>query len=270
MDRRTNTPVEGVITWLAAQPWWMNLVIGCGAYFGFNALAVAPPDAGVGARLLHGLAGLAQYALPGFCLIGSVKSLFARQHREQLVHNVTRSGAQAVNDMSWQDFESLVGEAFRLAGYQVRETGGGGPDGGVDLELRQDGELSLVQCKQWRAYRWGVGVVRELYGVMAARGADGGYVVTSGRFTQDARKFAQGRNIILIDGDELQEMLDAALMSTGQRPEPPQPRHDAKPDCPLCGCPMTRRVARQGNRAGEGFWGCTRFPDCKGMVRDGE
>ena len=94
MDRRTNTPIEGVIEWLAAQPWWMNLVIACGAYLGFNALSVAPPDAGLGARLLYGIAGLAQYALPGFCLIGGVKSLFARQHREQLVHNVTRSGAQ--------------------------------------------------------------------------------------------------------------------------------------------------------------------------------
>jgi restriction system protein len=29
----------------------------------------------------------------------------------------------------------LVGAAFRLQGYQVAETGGGGADGGVDLAL---------------------------------------------------------------------------------------------------------------------------------------
>ncbi len=42
------------------------------------------------------------------------------------------------------------------------------------------------------ALKVGVDVVRELYGVMAAKGATGGFVVTSGRFTEDAKAFAQG------------------------------------------------------------------------------
>ena len=50
--------------------------------------------------------------------------------------------------MIWREFEMLVGEAFRLQGYQVVETGGGGADGGVDLVLRKDRETFLVQCKQ--------------------------------------------------------------------------------------------------------------------------
>jgi restriction system protein len=52
----------------------------------------------------------------------------------------------------------------------------------VDLVLQRDGEKHLVQCKQWRATRVSVMVVRELFGVMAATGAVGGFVVTSGRF----------------------------------------------------------------------------------------
>ena len=55
-------------------------------------------------------------------------------------------------------------------------------------------------CKQWKAFKVGVTVVRELYGVMAARGAAGGFVVTSGRFTEEATRFADDRNIRLIDG----------------------------------------------------------------------
>jgi restriction system protein len=50
----------------------------------------------------------------------------------------------------------------------VAEIGGGGADGGVDLVLtkpgKSGGEKFLVQCKQWRAYKVGVDVVRELYG----------------------------------------------------------------------------------------------------------
>jgi restriction system protein len=37
--------------------------------------------------------------------------------------------------MTWREFEALVGEYFRLRGFAVTETGGGGADGGVDLML---------------------------------------------------------------------------------------------------------------------------------------
>lgn len=36
------------------------------------------------------------------------------------------------------------------------------------------------------------------------------------------------------------------------------------PSCPLCGKLMRQRTARQGSHAGQPFWGCTGYPDCKG------
>jgi len=38
------------------------------------------------------------------------------------------------------------------------------------------------------------------------------------------------------------------------------------PACPKCGKPMRRRTARQGARAGQAFWGCSGYPDCRGIV----
>ncbi|MCH3968837.1 MAG: NERD domain-containing protein [Atopobiaceae bacterium] len=38
------------------------------------------------------------------------------------------------------------------------------------------------------------------------------------------------------------------------------------PLCPDCGAPMVRRTAKKGPHAGEPFWGCSRWPDCKGIV----
>ena len=121
--------------------------------------------------------------------VRSRRPAWRRRARQNLVTDVAQSKATDVLDgMSWREFELLVGEGFRLRGYQVVETGGGGADGGVDLVLtkpgKNGGEKFLVQCKQWRAFKVGVDVVRELYGVMAARGATGGFVVTSGRFTE--------------------------------------------------------------------------------------
>lgn len=36
------------------------------------------------------------------------------------------------------------------------------------------------------------------------------------------------------------------------------------PSCPDCGSPMTKRTAHKGKNAGNQFWGCSRYPDCKG------
>jgi len=38
------------------------------------------------------------------------------------------------------------------------------------------------------------------------------------------------------------------------------------PDCPKCGKPMALRTAQKGNRSGKQFWGCSGYPECKGIV----
>src|SRR5665213_1359666 len=159
-----------------------------------------------------------------------------------------------------------------VQGFDVIEKGGSQADGGVDLVLRKGHETFLVQCKHWKAMAAGVSIVRELYGVMAAKGAAGGFVVTSGRFTNDAVAFAKGRNIELIDGVALAKMLRLAACATDleTRPkscEPMQaPDNATPPECPACGAPMIRRTARQGSHAGSQFFGCSRFPACRGIL----
>jgi restriction system protein len=39
-----------------------------------------------------------------------------------------------------------------------------------------------------------------------------------------------------------------------------------KPACPICSQPMILRTARQGPKAGRSFWGCARYPECKGTL----
>lgn len=39
------------------------------------------------------------------------------------------------------------------------------------------------------------------------------------------------------------------------------------PVCPQCGKPMVLRTARSGKSVGAQFWGCSGYPDCKGIVR---
>lgn len=41
-------------------------------------------------------------------------------------------------------------------------------------------------------------------------------------------------------------------------------RSDKPPACRNCGKPMVLRTTRKGTKAGQPFWGCSGFPDCKG------
>ena len=217
---------------VAMLPWWACIGLAVVSYLLLHGVAsqsvVAATQPGqMGTMLTQTLwktfASVGQYVLPIICLAGAGMSAWRRRERKQLVVDVAQSKASdALDGMSWREFEMLVGEGFRLQGYQVIETGGGGPDGGIDLVLtrpgKNGGEKFLVQCKQWRAFKVGVDVVCELYGVMAAKGATGGFVVTSGRFSEDAISFSSGRNVTLVDGPKLRELLRQAKARLGRLP----------------------------------------------------
>ncbi len=286
--RKKTSPAEDVIDPVSMLPWWAGVLMALGFYLFLHRVASQPLIAGaqpgqLGEMLTQtiwkSLATFGQYLLPLFCLVGAGISAWQRKQRRSLVTDVAQSQASdALDDMSWREFEMLVGEGFRLQGYQVTETGGGGADGGVDIVLskpgKYGGEKFLVQCKQWRAFKVGVDVVRELYGVMAARGATGGFVVTSGRFTPDAVSFANGRNLTLVDGPKLHGLLRQARAgvdrdrSSVQAAAAPAAQSRAAPvqasNCPSCSKPMVRRTAKRGANAGAEFWGCTGYPVCRG------
>lgn len=270
MARRSkSTLIADLIELVALMPWWAGCALAVGSYVLLHGIN----QRGAALYPWSTLAYLGQYIVPLLCLAGAAISASRRRHRENLVSAVAGSAsANALEGMSWRDFEKLVGEAFRLQGYQVSEAGGGGPDGGVDLVLRKGTETFLVQCKQWKAYQVGVRVVRELYGVMAARGAAGGFVVTSGRFTDDARAFANGRNVKLIDGPRLLKLIKQVKTARNpgegfageSRLEPTFTEVTSVPACPVCGKNMVLRTAARGRSAGAKFWGCSAFPECRG------
>ena len=251
-------------------PWWLGLALAVVSYAGLHHLAQKPVGTAqpgqmssfVLSAIAHGLALAGQYLLPLWFGIGALLSAFRRGKAARL-HAAAASGLEALDAMSWQEFEILVGEYFRRQGYGVTDNGGGGADGGVDVVLHSDDGSHLVQCKHWRALRVGVQPVRELYGVMAAHGAAGGFVVTSGEFTEDAVRFADGLSLTLVNGKTL---LRGIRAQAGSDPMATAPADLSTPDCPICGAAMVLRQARSGANAGRQFWGCSRYAQdrCRG------
>lgn len=62
------------------------------------------------------------------------------------------------------------------------------------------------------------------------------------------------------------EQLAAARIAERQRQQQrPAATLPAAPACPRCGKPMALRTARKGAHAGSQFWGCSAYPECKGV-----
>lgn len=164
-----------------------------------------------------------------------------------------------IRNLTWKEFEELVGEAYRRQGYAVYENSGAGPDGGIDLILKMDSDVILVQCKHWKTVKVGVDKVRELYGVHVSKNANKSILMTSGIITQEAKNFAENKPIDLVEGSQLWELIKNV-----------QPNSKATSStltsfvaCPECGSEMVLKTARKGQYIGQKFWGCSAFPNCR-------
>ena len=51
------------------------------------------------------------------------------------------------------------------------------------------------------------------------------------------------------------------------RSDPTNPTDPQPPNCPACGLLMALRTAKSGKTPGSQFWGCTKYPDCKGTAK---
>jgi restriction system protein len=75
-----------------------------------------------------------------------------------------------------------------------------------------------------------------------------------------------------IRGGGYSERLAAARVEERQRQDrtnrsdTTDPSKKTLPPCPLCGKPLVVRTARQGERAGSQFLGCSGYPDCRGTL----
>ncbi|MEI8033325.1 MAG: four helix bundle suffix domain-containing protein [Chlorobiaceae bacterium] len=67
-----------------------------------------------------------------------------------------------------------------------------------------------------------------------------------------------------IEGGGCSEQLATERLAHRVKQKNDQP--SLTPPCPQCGKPMVVRTAHSGKTAGKQFWGCTAFPDCKGVV----
>lgn len=122
----------------------------------------------------------------------------------------TRRGGQDPRNLRQMEDEAFghrLGTAFGARGFRVTHRDAG--PGPVQLVLERDAKRYLVTYRHWRAEFVGANPVAELLAAIDAEQADGGYIVTTGRFTGDARKAAATSGIELIAGAELRDLVES-------------------------------------------------------------
>jgi restriction system protein len=247
MARRKPSVVDDLIL----LPWCVSAGLALAAFLFLSAalprsMAAFPPMIAVFLMLIAGISALRAWKT-------------ARMLEQQ-------TGIGSIRELPWKRFEDLLGEAYRRQGYKVEETLGGGADGGVDLVLVRDGAVTLVQRKRWKGKPVSVQTVRELFGVLHDRSAASAKLVATSRFTPEAIAFAKGKPIELVDSDAVLCLL-RGVQSSGRIVAPlssHEPDHLA-PACPLCDSEMKIRTAKRGTNAGNRFWGCSKYPPCRGI-----
>jgi len=166
-----------------------------------------------------------------------------------------------LRELEWKRFEELVCEYYKASGANAELTCTGA-DGGVDIKLFRTGDArpyAYVQCKSWFGRDAGVKLIRELFGVMAADQVREGVFVTTSDFSEDARRFAAGKPINLIDGPEFVRLFAQLTESAQQDVLCYVTRGDyTTPTCPSCDVKMVLKTSAAGS-----FWGCRRYPRCR-------
>ncbi len=304
MARRKNTS-NGLFEVIFSLPWWLNILIAVVLYFGIHQLAgmQIPPEKHPGAmseavikQLIKGFAVVFQYLVPLIFIIGAIGSAAnGRQRRSAFDMTSDRIdpwegvpegdlpstrrepplpdvdtrkwSLQLLQALEWARFEEVCAAYFEQLGFRTRRSSGG-PDGGIDIHLFSNQDKTpgiIVQCKAWRKWRVGVDEIRAFFGVMTAEKISEGIFITSSEFSDDAKKFADGKNIHLIDGTNLLKKIKQLTLAQEDDLLKLATQGDfTTPSCPSC---RVKLKLRQGKTKGNYFWGCSNFPKCRFILQ---
>ena len=170
---------------------------------------------------------------------------------------------ELLQSIEWKRFEDLCQRFYAIKGIRCACTPLG-PDGGIDIRLYQaqdDQTTAIVQCKAWGGSYVGVKPVRELLGVMVHEKVAKAFFMTSGKYSDEAKSFAEPNRITLIDGVMFVAMIkrlpqkdQIALLEFATAGD------FTTPTCPTCGTKMHLVTGKDGRRD---FWGCSNFPRCR-------
>lgn len=186
---------------------------------------------------------------------------FAITTLSETLQRPTSWSLKVIQEVEWKRFEDLAAAYYLEKGILARATSLGA-DGGIDIKLYQDNTnnpTSLIQCKAWNSKQIGVKEVREFLGVLTDEKISKGFFMSTGKFTEDAKRIAKSNKINLITGEMFLSMILRLNEASQRKLLKLATAGDYKtPSCSACGIKMVKRSSKRGE-----FWGCKNYPRCR-------
>lgn len=177
---------------LLRSPWWISFVIA-------GAIGV------VGAALLPD-----EYALMG--AFGSLPILGVgcvaawRQLRAPSAAQIDAT-VDAALALPWNAFADALQKAWQASGAVVERL----PGPGADFRVTQDGRVTLVSARRWKAATHGAEPIRQLVASMQAEDAPtASYMAIQGDVSDAARALARDNDVTLLGRAALAQLLQRA------------------------------------------------------------
>ena len=209
-----------IFDFLAQIPWWVSVTLSASFYLLLQYVIPYFENQGTLINEVHISLGPVFAPVIALALLAPVTFSFLKSSRKKKLYEM-REEIKLIQELSWAQFQEQVAEAYRQAGYLTLKNDPFTSDPSVDLVLRKSANLYLLQSRYWRNRKLGLREVKNLFSIMHAKQASGAFLLTTGVFTNEARRYAVGKPINLVDGIQLTEMLD----SIKENDPPPNPSH---------------------------------------------
>lgn len=121
----------------------------------------------------------------------------------------TKLSVEEIEHLNGFEFEELIGDLFKKAGYKVNVTKKSG-DQGADLVVEKEGFSTAIQTKKHTG-NVGNKAVQEVVASMKFYDCDEGMVITTANFTKSAYELASRNKIKLVDKKGLNKLFDDIL-----------------------------------------------------------
>ncbi len=163
-----------------------------------------------------------------------------------------------ISNMSGVEFEVYLQAILKKMGYRVKLTKTTG-DFGADLILMKDNEKIVVQAKRYKG-NVGIKAVQEVLGAKSYYGATKAWVITNSYYTKAATELAAKSDVTLIDQKGLVQLAETLnIYIEAHAVSKNETASTKRINCPICHSEMIMRKSKYG-----AFYGCSRYPQCKG------
>ncbi|MCM3363763.1 restriction endonuclease [Niallia sp. Sow4_A1] len=126
--------------------------------------------------------------------------------KRQIQQMQDKAKLDEIKNMDAFEFERFIKEMFELIGYKGKLTPKTN-DGGKDIILKDGKDILLVECKRYTSKKVSRTEIQKLHSAIIDMNAKKGYFVTTSEYSKYAIDYAANKEIELINGDQLINML---------------------------------------------------------------